>query len=80
MGDYPEHEKLKKVVEKSQACGEFLGWLGSEKNYLLARYVGDELCAQWPNTDQLLGEFFGIDRVELEKEKEHMIKNLGGKL
>lgn len=26
-GDYPEHEKLSKIKDKSQAIGEFLDWL-----------------------------------------------------
>lgn len=34
---YPEHEKLKKVSAKSQACGEFLDWLRHEKGFLLAK-------------------------------------------
>src|SRR5690348_13372218 len=32
---YPEHEKLAKISDKSQACGEFLDWLRQEKGYFL---------------------------------------------
>ena len=35
---YPEHEKLRAVSEKSQACGEFLDWLLGEKHYTLGKY------------------------------------------
>ena len=38
MSTYPEHEKLKKVQDKSQACGEFLEWLFGEKGYHLGEY------------------------------------------
>lgn len=44
---YPEHEKLKKVSERSQAIGEFLDWLGSEKGARPMHYVDepyDEVC------------------------------------
>lgn len=34
---YPEHEKLKLVQEKSQACGEFLEWLRGTKDYTLCQ-------------------------------------------
>lgn len=37
MSDYPEHEKLSVVKDKSQAIGEFLDWL-SEQQVRLARY------------------------------------------
>lgn len=30
---YPEHAKLKKVKEKSHACGEFLDWLQHKKKF-----------------------------------------------
>lgn len=29
MSEYPEHEKLKLISDKSQAIGEFLAWLES---------------------------------------------------
>jgi hypothetical protein len=34
---YPEHEKLKKVRDKSQAIGEFLVWL--QERYTLCSYL-----------------------------------------
>lgn len=30
MSDYPEHEKMHKVVDESQKIGEFLEWLGTQ--------------------------------------------------
>ena len=39
MSDYPEHEKLEQVQEQSQACGEFLEWLFSEKGYQVCEFV-----------------------------------------
>lgn len=36
MTDYPEHEKLELIMHESQAIGEFLEWLTSEKGYVLA--------------------------------------------
>ena len=44
MSKYPEHVKLGKVHDKSQACGEFIKWL-HEKGYHLGRYhVHTDAC------------------------------------
>lgn len=64
----PEHEKLAKVKEKSQAVGEFLEWLNRE---------GIHLCTLQDNkwglisnsTSDILAQYFGIDEQKLEEEK-----------
>lgn len=33
--DYPEHDKLSAIKDKSQSIGEFLEWLDFEKNYTI---------------------------------------------
>lgn len=35
---YPEHEKQKRIQEKSQACGEFLAWLRDVKGFPFVEY------------------------------------------
>ena len=70
----PEHEKLEKVAERSQVCGEFLEWLGVEKDLVLARWAGancpgDMLVPVNPCVRDLLAEFFEIDQEKLEAEK-----------
>jgi hypothetical protein len=43
--EYPEHEKLRAVREKSQAIGEFLDWLGEEKGLsLVVQHEHDGNC------------------------------------
>ncbi len=37
MIEYPEHEKLKKIIDKSQICGEFYEWLTQQKNIRLSK-------------------------------------------
>lgn len=32
MSEYPEHDKLTKVQDQTQAIGEFLEWVGGEKH------------------------------------------------
>jgi hypothetical protein len=71
---YPEHEKLHKIKDKSQAIGEFMEWLESQGVHL-ARYnaSGEYL---WPaplNIQNRLAEFFGIDRDKIEEEKLAML-------
>jgi len=88
----PEHEKLHKVQEKSQAIGEFLEWLTEEKRYSICQYVntigevdceGEEI--RFPvkgylpileRIEQLLAEYFDIDLDKLELEKRAMLDEL----
>ena len=60
----PELDKLHAVHEKSQACGEFVEWLGTEKRIVLAMphthtsYCRDE---HWHlNCDVHSGELVGV--------------------
>jgi hypothetical protein len=60
---YPEHEKLTAISDASQAIGEFLDWLSSEKS--VHRMVWREWDEEFPCTDHRgwlrLGE--GRERV-----------------
>lgn len=76
---FPEHEKLTKVKERSQAIGEFLAWATSDKGFSFGREVSADpdddpffQVAGEQTVQDLLGEFFGIDRARLDKEKELM--------
>jgi hypothetical protein len=84
--EFPEHEKLKTMADKSQACGEFLEWLQMQ-GYVIARYhEHGDLCARGciderlhpatPNIPALLAEHFGIDQNRLEAEKRAMLDQL----
>lgn len=73
---YPEHEKLQAVREKSQAIGEFLETVGL-RGYRLAEYIqGSEEEGMFPirqTTQDILAEYFEIDRIVLEREKQAML-------
>ncbi len=88
---YPEHEKLKAVAEKSQACGAFLEWL--LETYTLAEYHKhgpscieegrtacgahqNELLPETVNARRLLATFFEIDEAKLEAEKVQMLAEM----
>ncbi len=93
---YPEHDKLHAVVDRSQAIGEFLEWLSSEKDAVLcgpphrhSRHDcrdedGSLACdtreGERPlfcnNIQDLLAEFFSIDRAKLEAEKLEMLEEI----
>jgi hypothetical protein len=75
-GDYPEHAKLVAVREVSQAQGEFLVWLGEEKNYLLGKWTADEMVPVHADIQKLLAEFHGVDLNRLEAEKQAMLEEL----
>lgn len=73
----PEHEKLAKVKDKTQACGEFIEWLAG-KGIRLAAY-STESGGYHPiskSIQDLLAEHFGIDRKKLEKEKDQMLDEI----
>lgn len=38
MTDYPEHEKLRRISDQSQAIGEFLDWLTHERGVELQEF------------------------------------------
>lgn len=74
--NYPQHEKLKLVGDKSQALGEFLEWVNS-RGYTLGKYdQNDYLMPARESIPDLLADYFGIDSVELEKEKRRMLESL----
>jgi len=82
MSECPEHDKLDKIHDKSQAIGEFLEWLQGEKDVVLAEYhehaMGrkDVLLPIHAHIETLLGEFFEIDLEKLENEKLNMLEQL----
>ena len=84
--EYPEHQKLQKIQDKSQSIGEFLEWLG-ESGFTVCRWVDgykDDMgewvpSGYYPNkrsTERLLADFFDIDLKKIEEEKQKMLKEL----
>ncbi len=84
--DYPEHDKLHAVNERSQAVGEFLGWLS--ERFVICEWVdqdqADELCLvcgsdasgfhpAGKTIEEWLTEHFKIDQAKLEEEKRAML-------
>ena len=83
-GDYPEHEKLHAIRDKSQTIGDFLTWCrftlcewheatGTIRN-------GDHEPEGWyprrGRMESLLAEYFEIDENKLEAEKRAMLERL----
>lgn len=81
--EYPEHEKLHKIKDQSQICGEFIDWLESE-GYVLAKWREVEtifgkdstLELSYKPVVDLLAEFFEIDQDKIESEKRAMLARL----
>ena len=53
MSEYPEHEKLARVKNHSQAIGQFLEWLQGEKDVFLQVYK------QWEEERESMAEWAG---------------------
>lgn len=74
--NYPQHEKLKLIGDKSQAIGEFLEWVNS-RGYTLGKYdQKDYLMPVRESIPALLADYFEIDSVKLEEEKCDMLESL----
>jgi hypothetical protein len=77
--EYPEHEKLHKIKDQSQAIGEFLDWLQSSRHVILAEYPKQYKHTLVPihmSTENILAEYFGINLNVLETEKRIMLDEL----
>jgi len=80
MADYPEHTKLSKVQDQSQAVHDFMEYVENKYGAFLAHYREGEhyprslRLSLGKSQDDLLEEFFGIDRTKLEAEKVRMLE------
>lgn len=73
--EYPEHDKLRAVNDRSQVVGEFLDWLDGE-GIRLARATETGLY-DWilvrESPRELIAKFFEIDLNQIEREKRMML-------
>lgn len=74
----PEIDKMHVVKDRSQAIGEFIEWIRSEKGWEIASYNdgGERLWPVNTSIERLLAEFFGIDLDKVEKEKRALLNQL----
>lgn len=78
---YTECEKMQKVQKESQIIGEFLEWLGSEKEYSICKFCEYENRegSYYPvqlDKEQLLAEFFEVDLNKVEEERRAILEGL----
>jgi len=74
VSEYPEHDKLHAVVDKSQAIGEFLEWASERHGFRLCYLEGNRYWSVGTPVQRLLAEFFEIDENKLEEEKRAMLE------
>jgi hypothetical protein len=75
---YPEHEKLHAIKDQSQACYDFIEFLGDRKKMRLCQVPLGQNNYQPVHASirDLLAEFFEIDMVKIEDEKRAMLDAL----
>lgn len=73
---YPEHDKLRTIADKSQAIGQFLDWLCDEKRIRLCVWDCGEFDPISTSITDLLAAYFEIDQTKLEAEKQDMLAAL----
>lgn len=88
IGRYPEHEKRRRISDKSQAIYDFLMW-AQDKGFEFGRTAVERVAvfegtedvtvlhpAEGRQLKQLLAEHFGIDLKRLEAEQEQMVADM----
>lgn len=82
MSKYPEHEKLKKVKDEKNLIGDFLDWLRSDTDRVIAEYVDvgefedERLMVKSESISDILADYYDIDQEKLEQEKQQMLESL----
>lgn len=84
--EIPEHDKIKRVQDSSQAIGAFLDWLTNSKHFVIAKWeksVNDDdeevetlepaRFGQYGMIETLLAEYFDIDLKKMEMEKQAIL-------
>lgn len=83
MPEYPEHDKMAAVTDRSQVIGAFLDWLLNERKPPVALATPSE--AQWDyaghdvvniSIEKLLAEYFSIDLDRIAAEKDAMLETI----
>jgi hypothetical protein len=74
---FPEHSKLEKISDKSQAIGEFIEWMHTQ-GFHMGTWEDDLGEVRfWPaslSITQQLAKFYDIDLETLEDEKLQMLE------
>lgn len=76
---HPNLDRADEVHERSQAIGDFLSWLTDNHKIILAERsrATNRLNAVVPTdlqVNQWLAEFYGIDHVEMERERQALLE------
>lgn len=78
----PTLDRMVEIQEQSQLCGEFLDWFlrkytvfdrKQKRESPFADVMGN---GDYINKEKLLAEFFDIDLVEAEKERQAILNNI----
>jgi hypothetical protein len=86
----PELDKQSEIIHsgKAEVVQDFYDWLHTEKKWVLARYVPEEerrgddgIYGEQPvqvfiSPEQLMADFFGIDRDKIEAERRAILDAL----
>lgn len=75
---YPEHAKMRMVVNDSQIIGEFLEWLSAQRIELTKLQDNDQYAPIRERTEQIIARYFGIDLKVIEQEKRAMLEEIRG--
>lgn len=76
---YPEHEKLRSIMDEAGPIGQFLEWLDTQSIELCRRddkWINQPFEAITERREALLARYFDIDLAKIEDEKRAMLAEL----
>lgn len=73
---YPEHEKLAKIKDVSQAQGDFIEWLRGQGVHLMTYVEQVGWATPHHGLTDLLAQFHKIDQNAIEREKRQMLEEI----
>lgn len=81
--DTPELDRQSEIIRSGEAAviQEFIDWLASERHYTLCEPIPNSLHgyygpASYGGPEQLMADFFGIDRDKIETERRAILDAL----
>ena len=73
--DYPEMAKASAISDEFDICRNFILWMADEKGIELSIHDSDRMVPCMETTDDLLMQFFGIDRSKIIEERLRAIED-----
>lgn len=78
MSDTPELDRQSEIIAsgKPEIVQEFIDWMFDEKGWVLAEPRSHDYMPLFMQREQLMADFFGIDRDKIEAERRMLLSQV----